>query len=272
MAGKYRDFDGQFAMLDVGFVLQDQRLDNLTDAQKWLYICLWCYAVQQRRETVVVLNVARTLARVSRLDPRTIPAALAKLQHLCLIEYDGENTITVCGVMKKHPNLKWKDKGINENITSKSTPKRKRKSKRNKEKEKEQEKEKEILSPDGDQRARKIPDTEHGRLIEYWMQLHMNRFGVAYDFKGSQDGPIIKRILKKYGYDKCCQLMETFLNTDDEFYRKAGYTLGVLSSQTNKLVQRPILLNDPLSKFSERSRKNIKVAQEWLMSGKEITE
>jgi len=119
--------------------------------------------------------------------------------------------------------------------------------------------------------ARKIPDTDHGKLIEYWMQLHMNRFNEKYDFKGQKDGPTIKRVLKSYGLEKSMALMETFLNLDDEFVRKAGYTLGVFSSQINKLIQKPILADDALSKFSERARNNIRASREWLMKSSKET-
>ena len=117
---------------------------------------------------------------------------------------------------------------------------------------------------DNNSLTRVIPDTDHARIIEYWMHLHHNRFNEKYDFKGKKDGPIIKRVLKNYGYEKSCQIMETFFNSDDDFIKKAGYTLGVFSSQINKLIQKPILVNDPMSKFSEAAQKTILAAQELL--------
>lgn len=111
---------------------------------------------------------------------------------------------------------------------------------------------------------RKIPDTDHGRLIQYWSNLYEERFEAKYDFKGGQDGSIIKRLLKTFGFEKCCDMMETFFNSDDEFLRKAGKTIGVLSSQSNKLIQKIVLADDPLSKFSPAAQKTIENARQIL--------
>jgi len=133
-----------------------------------------------------------------------------------------------------------------------------------KKRERKKEKEKEISPPEAGPRKRKVPDAEHGRLIQYWCDLYKERFSNNYDFKGTKEGPIIKRLLKTFGFEKSCDMMETFLSTDDEFYRKAGWTLGVLSSQTNKLIQKPILANDPLSKFSDAAKQTILNMKEIL--------
>lgn len=239
------DFDGHYAVIETNFIINDPRLDALTPAQRWFYMVLWSRAVQLKQETIPLEglpNVSASLARLSRIDARTIPAAISKLQQLCLINVESNGDITVCGIRKKHPKLKWK----------KSTSKTKNHKKppiyvngENKDTEKVR------------KRKRKIPDTDHARLIDYWVNIYENRWGNKYDFKGGKEGSIIKRLLELYGFEKSCSLMETFLNTDDEFYRKAGWTLGVLSSQTNKLLQKPILANDPLSKFSPAAQQTI---------------
>jgi hypothetical protein len=265
------EYDGHYAVMEVSFILDDPRLDALTPAQRWLYVVLWCRAVQLKQETIPAHGLAQlprrvnhghdqgatrelpamrlattTLAHLSRLDPRSIRPAISKLQQLCLINVEDNGDITVCGVRKKHPKLKWKK-------SNSKTKKRK----------------KPPIYGDGDvndtgtgtntgkRRKRKIPDSDHARLIDYWVNIYENRWGNKYDFKGSKEGPIIKRLLDLYGFEKSCSLMETFLNTDDEFYRKAGWTLGVLSSQTNKLLQKPILADDPLSKFSPSAQQTI---------------
>lgn len=245
------EYDGHYAVMEVSFILDDPRLDALTPTQRWLYVVLWCRAVQLKQETIPLHGLANgnaSVARLSRIDPRSVAQAISKLQQLCLINVEANNDITVCGVKKKHPKLKWKRKTL-KSKTTKLAP----------------------IYGDGDVndtgtgtntgkrrgRKRKIPDTDHARLIDYWVNIYENRWGNKYDFKGKKEGPIIKRLLDLYGFEKSCILMETFLNTDDEFYRKAGWTLGVLSSQTNKLLQRPILASDPLSKFSPSAQQTI---------------
>lgn len=100
---------GQYAQIETAFILNDQRLDDLSGNTFRLYITLWAYAVNQRTDTFRLANVGRTLGRLSRNDSRTIHFSLTHLQRLCLIERPDKNTIKVCGVKNKHPKLKWKD-------------------------------------------------------------------------------------------------------------------------------------------------------------------
>lgn len=126
-------------LIEISF-LDSPRMHALTDSQKWIYLKLWGYSVQQRRETHNFRNLVADLAHITRKDARIIPTAVTTLQHECLIEWDGENRITVCGVKKKHPNLKWKDDGKSEDLDPpKGKGKGKGIKKRNKEKEKEKE-------------------------------------------------------------------------------------------------------------------------------------
>ncbi len=115
--------DGSFAQFETSFVLNDARLGELTASQRWIYVVLWCYAVESRKTTTKMPQLCRktvtnmsqlchNIARLSRVDARIVRPALTKLQQLCLIEMPDENTITVCGVREKHPKLKWKENGV----------------------------------------------------------------------------------------------------------------------------------------------------------------
>jgi hypothetical protein len=99
--------DGYFAQMETSFILNDPRLDEMTNSQRFCYIVLWCYAVDQHKETLKFPNLPRTLSRICRNDARTVRSALTKLRELCLITMPDENTVTICGVRKKHPKLKW---------------------------------------------------------------------------------------------------------------------------------------------------------------------
>lgn len=100
-----------FAKFEINFILTDLRLRKLTPTQRWIYVCLWTYAVQERLETVWMPDGNVSIASVCHVDGRCIPSALAQMQHLCLIEWDGKEWLTVCGVKNKHRKLKWKDSG-----------------------------------------------------------------------------------------------------------------------------------------------------------------
>ncbi len=143
MSGKRRDFDGQFALIDVNFILDDPRLDELSPANRWLYIGLWCICVRERTETLPDRYGPKAVARRTRLDIRTTREGLRRLQQECLISIDAQNRITVIGVKDKHQNLTWKDAPISPVISPHIPPKEKEKEK---EKEYKEEKEKEVPS------------------------------------------------------------------------------------------------------------------------------
>ncbi len=101
--------DGLFAQFETNFMLTDSRLDGMSDGAFRVYMTLWALAVHKRRETLWFAKGASSIAHACRKDARSIPAALASLQQLCLIEIIDEKTIKVCGVKNKHPRLRWKD-------------------------------------------------------------------------------------------------------------------------------------------------------------------
>jgi hypothetical protein len=105
------EFDSHYAILECSFILDDPRLDALTPTQRWLYVVLWCRAVQLKQETIPyhgLANANASIARLSRIDARSVASAVSKLQQLCLINVTKMGDITVCGVRAKHPKLKWK--------------------------------------------------------------------------------------------------------------------------------------------------------------------
>lgn len=113
------EFDGQYAVFEIGFIFDDPRLDELTPAQRWVYVTLWCLAVKLRRERLtpkLIPNRNKTIQRLARVDSRVVNNSVTRLQQLCLINVDTDGTITVCGVKKKHPKLRWKDDHERSNI------------------------------------------------------------------------------------------------------------------------------------------------------------
>ena len=116
MGGKRRDFDGQFAMIEVGFLTGDPRLLGLPVSARWVYITLWCLAVKERREVLPDYWRYRSVARAAGVDPSTARQALGKLLENSLIDVSNCGDITVCGVKAKHPNLTWKLGGISHNM------------------------------------------------------------------------------------------------------------------------------------------------------------
>ena len=111
MPGKRRDYDGQFAVLEIGFVLDDPRIKSLTAGAFRYYLTLWCIAVKERREQLPHWWDTAAAARAGSLDTRTAQVAHEKLLQKCLIGKSADGRIIVYGVKSKHPNLKWKNGG-----------------------------------------------------------------------------------------------------------------------------------------------------------------
>lgn len=147
MGGRRKDFDGAFAMLDVGFILDDPRFISLTATQKILYIELWCLAVKERTNPLPIRYNWRTIAAILRTKRDRLATNGGKLATNGLINISPDNRINVCGIESKHPNLKWKKDAINQFMPG------------NKEKEKEKEKEKK------DARARE--DSSPSEIVLY---------------------------------------------------------------------------------------------------------
>jgi hypothetical protein len=104
--------DGIYAQIEISFILSDPRYLSLTDYQKTLYISLWCLAVASRREVLAMPKGTSSIAQATAKDARSIASALAVMQELGLVEWDGEKYLTICGVRDKHPRWKWKDSPI----------------------------------------------------------------------------------------------------------------------------------------------------------------
>jgi hypothetical protein len=111
MLSKKREYSGQFAVIDIDFVLNDSRLDKLTDAQKWFYVCLWCLAVKERSSNLgpnwSALN-PKVISKYTHVDLKVIRIGLIRFTQIGLIKLSPTGEITVCDVKAKHPNLKWK--------------------------------------------------------------------------------------------------------------------------------------------------------------------
>jgi len=78
---------------------------------------------------------------------------------------------------------------------------------------------------------------DHKKLIEYFYQKYQDKIGGKYAFSWGKDGATVKRLLSAFGLELAMQIVDQFFRTSDEFVQKAGYSIGVLASQANKMVQ-----------------------------------
>jgi len=114
MGGRRRDFDGQFAMIEVGFWLTDPRILKLSASAKTFYLYAWIIAIKERRETLPSWFNTRSLSDASHICPKSGRKAFLTLRENSLLGETADGRIIVCGAKRKHPNLLWKDDTINE--------------------------------------------------------------------------------------------------------------------------------------------------------------
>jgi len=112
------------ANVEVDFV-NDERLLNLTPAQRWVYLCLWITAVRERRELLPErLCSARSLAIFGHFDRRLARRAVERAVHFGLVQkctIDGAHFLRVCGVKAKNPGLRdWEPEPVPKCTTSPS--------------------------------------------------------------------------------------------------------------------------------------------------------
>ncbi len=77
---------------------------------------------------------------------------------------------------------------------------------------------------------------EFRQLTDYFCSAFKQRFGDEYPFQRAKDGSLLSACLKKYGLEKAKGLIDQFLKSDDEFIKRAGYSVGVFHSQIPKLL------------------------------------
>ena len=155
-----------------------------------------------------------------------------------------ENTIIVCGVKNKHPNLQWKEIAPYPVL---GAPKQKQKQKQNKEIETETEKR--ILSgkPDGSlfelpepkkPKIKKEPSSDHTAFVEFFTTEYQNTFRTKYNFNGGKDAVLVQRLLKNFGLPKLKVMVQLFFSEPDKFSIDGGYGINIFNARAQGLSLR----------------------------------
>jgi hypothetical protein len=85
-------------------------------------------------------------------------------------------------------------------------------------------------------RARPVPDGRVKAFIDFWYEKFKTRFGSPYVISGEKEGALVKKMLSVLDLEELQALAENFFDSDDEWVRKSGFTLGAFFSQINKLA------------------------------------
>ena len=88
------------------------------------------------------------------------------------------------------------------------------------------------------------PNPDVKKFIDWWFEKFKDIFKVKYSVT-SKDGALVKRLLSSSTYDELEGLARQFFESEDDFIKNAGYTIGVFSSQVNKLKSKEEDIFDP---------------------------
>ena len=72
-------------------------------------------------------------------------------------------------------------------------------------------------------------------FCEQFLNAKWNKERKKYFYQGAKDTQLIQKMLKHLDITELKALCAKFMSSDDDFIKKAGYTIGVFYSQVNKL-------------------------------------
>ena len=93
---------------------------------------------------------------------------------------------------------------------------------------------------------RHLDGGRHGRqvhaptreLLRYFDDRHRDRLGEPAVIVPGKDAMLLSTLWKSHGTTTTYRLIDDFFASDDDFIRRAGYTVGVFGSQAGKLLSR----------------------------------
>ncbi len=84
--------------------------------------------------------------------------------------------------------------------------------------------------------SKKKPNSDVKEAIDKFRAAYQKRHGVEYLVSWAKDGAVMTRLLEIHSLDEVSDLINRFMYDDDEFIEKTGRTIGIFSTQVNKLA------------------------------------
>lgn len=75
----------------------------------------------------------------------------------------------------------------------------------------------------------------HRKTTDRFCERFKTEYGYPYDFT-SKDGKLISDLTKKYGHEFVMALVDWFFDTEDDFTKKTGRTIGVMKTFVTKYI------------------------------------
>ena len=86
--------------------------------------------------------------------------------------------------------------------------------------------------------TKKAPNPDVKKIIDYFRKSYVKKHDAEYLVSWEKDGAIITRLLKAHKADDVYGLIDKFMAENDEWVNKAGRTIGILSTQVNRLISK----------------------------------
>jgi phage replication O-like protein O len=80
------------------------------------------------------------------------------------------------------------------------------------------------------------PNPAIKEFFSFFCDSFNRKFGEKYTVNGGKEGQLIKRMLKVQSLDTLKLCAKGLFESNDPYIQKAGYTIGILYSQINKLI------------------------------------
>jgi len=85
-------------------------------------------------------------------------------------------------------------------------------------------------------RDSKKPNHAVPEFLKFFGNLFQQKFGQPYTASFAKEGKLLRRLLKLHPLGRLQELAEKFFSSKDPFIQNSGFTIGVFSSQINKLA------------------------------------
>lgn len=73
-------------------------------------------------------------------------------------------------------------------------------------------------------------------FINWWCEEYENRFGIKYNFIKGKDPGLIQGLIRNYKFDVLRQYAKRYWDTEDDFYSKNGYSIGIFNMKINAIA------------------------------------
>jgi hypothetical protein len=73
-------------------------------------------------------------------------------------------------------------------------------------------------------------------FLGFYQDTFQERFSERPNIQPGKDAKLVQTLLGRYGDDMLRRYLRAFLDSDDEFIQRSGYTLGVFSACLNKVI------------------------------------